>query len=39
MDKYYLEDDVIVSFSIMDKRWNNNESMWDDLLKSLLKNK
>lgn len=32
MDKYFFQDDVIVSVSIMDKRWNNNEEFWNDIL-------
>lgn len=35
MEKQYFDDDVIVLMSIMDKRWNNNDEIWNDILKYL----
>lgn len=35
MESKYFEDDVIVVFDIMDKRWNYNDELWTDLLKCL----
>jgi hypothetical protein len=35
MDQQYFKDDVVIKVSIMDKRWNNNNDMWNDLLKCL----
>lgn len=37
MEKKYFEDDVIVCVSIMDKRWNNNDEFWTDILECLYK--
>ncbi len=37
MDSQYFDPDVIVCVSIMDKRWNNNDEFWTDILNCLYK--